>query len=232
MTKILLRRTSAAVILFSAVVFAGANSVVLPPDPNYTELHRAAENCDAGKTREALDALPAPQTQEAINLLDREGYTPLAYAARTGCLEVVKLLLQKGASVDAAEAHSGWTPLLWAANQRHADVVRYLLDRGADPNRKTQIGKTPLSVALAGPVFSYGPEGDREATVKALLEKSADPSPLLAAHDELRKVMRAQQEQLEALQNECRRLEAECQHLNETIEKIRNAAGDREPRPL
>lgn len=229
--KKFLRASYSAIVICSAVGSAKANSVVLPPDINYTALHRAAENCDAEKTREALKVSSA-QRRKAINQLDREGYTPLGYAARAGCLEVVKLLVEAGASVDIAEAQGGWTPLLQAADQRHADVVRYLLDHGANPNTKTRLGKTPLSVALAGSPFNYGPKGDRAATLKVLLGKNADPAPLLAAYAELRNAVREQENQIEKLQAMCDHLEAERQRLNELIEKMRAAAGNNEPRPL
>jgi hypothetical protein len=229
--KNLLHSTCWATMLCATVVSAKANSVVLPPDRNYTILHAAAKRCDVEKTREALKALPRSSKNEQINLLDREGYTPLGYAARAGCLEVVKLLLKAGASVDVAEARGGWTPLLRSADQRHSEVVRYLLDHGANPTIKTLLGKTPLSVALAGSVFSFGPEGDRNATVNALLEKRADASPLLAAYDELVRVAHEQRQQIAALQAERQRLEAECRRLNDLIEKIRSAAGDLGYRP-
>jgi hypothetical protein len=232
MIKILRYSLGATAILLGAAISADATSVVLPPDINYTSLHKAAENADAGKIREALKALPAAQKRNQINLLDREGYSPLGYAARAGSLEIVKLLVEAGASVDLAEAHGGWTPLLQAADQWHAEVVRYLLEHGANPNTKTRIGKTPLSVALRGPLLNYGPKGNRDATLKALLEKLADPSPLLNAYAELQNALRSQEDQIEALQTECHRLEAERQRLNETLGKIRSEAGDTTPRPL
>ena len=226
---------------------APALEVILPPDQNYTRLHAAAEHGDLGQLREALKALPRSRRAAELNRLDREGYTPLTYAARGGALDLVKLLVEAGAAVDVADEQGGWTPLLQAADQRHADVVRYLLEHGANPNTVTRLGYTPLSVALAGSVFSYGPPGDRDATVKVLLEKRADPAPLLAAADgradataDLRRqidALQAERQRLtavalkfqnerEQLERECRRLEAECQRLQEIIEKIRSATGN------
>jgi hypothetical protein len=230
--KNFLRTVCSILLVGTAVERARANSVVLPPDINHSALHQAAEKCEASKAREALKALAPAQRQKAINLLDREGYAPLGYAARAGCLEVVKLLVEAGATIDISDGRGGWTPLLQAADQRHADVVRYLLDHGANPNTKTRIGKTPLSVALVGSAFSYGPKGNRDATLKALLEKNADPSPLLAAYAELQKGVREQENQIEELQAACRRLEGERQRLSEILDKIRAEAGNREPRPL
>ena len=249
--KNLLRDTCWVIVLCVAAPAARALEVILPPDINHTKLHEAAEYGDVVKAREALKALSRSEKREGINLLDREGYTPLCYAARAGCLEVVKLLVKEGASVDRAEEH-GWTPLLRAADQRHAEVVRYLLEHGANPNFTTRLGKTPLSVALAGSVFSYGPKGDRDATVGALLEKRADASPLLGSYDQMLGVAHERGQQIEALQaerlrlteivrkfqeerlrleNEYHRLEIECQRLKEIIEKVRSTTGDPGYRP-
>lgn len=241
-----------AILLCATVLSAQALSVVSPPDPAYTPLHAAAEKCDAGQVRATLQALPHSGRSAALDRLDRDGYTPLGYAARAGCLEVVTLLVQAGATVDLAASHNGWTPLLQAADQRHAEVVRYLLEHGAKPDARTSLGKTPLGVALDGSAFSNGPKGDRDATVKVLLAHGADAAPLLATHDELAGVASTQQHQLDDLQaervrqaenirqllagrnrleQECRRLEAECQRLKGIIEQIRNATGNPGYRP-
>ncbi len=242
--EMLLRTSGLAVLLCAVAVVAKATSVILPPDFNYTILHKSAEHCDVTKTREAIKALPAPRKSEAINRLDHEGYAPLGYAARTGCLDVVKLLLKEGAVVDMTEKHFNWTPLLRAAVQRHADVVRYLLDHGADPNTRTRLGETPLSVAFSGLVswvsygpftvssISYGPKGDRDATVKALLEKRADASPLLAAYDKLIGIVGEQRDRIADFEKERQRLEEERRRLNEIIDNIRSKIGDPGYRPM
>lgn len=161
-------------LVFIVSVPVRALSVVLPPDINYTDLHKAADECDLEKGRTALDALSTATKNEEINRLDREGYTPLAYAARSGCIEIVKLLMKKGAAVDAMGDHTRWTPLLQAADQRQADVVRYLLAHGANVNVRAGFGQTALTAAILGSVFSYGPESDRDQTIQALLVSGAD----------------------------------------------------------
>ncbi len=153
---------------------AEALSVVRLPDLLKTSLHEAAERCDAGRERAELASLSPEERSRRINKLDRDGYSPLAYAAQEGCIEIVRLLLESGAAVDAGKEQGGWTPLLDAAEQRHAEVVRYLLAHGADPNVRTRIGKAPLVEAILGPFLQHGPEGDRDGTVRTLLEHSAD----------------------------------------------------------
>ncbi|MFN0317949.1 MAG: ankyrin repeat domain-containing protein [Burkholderiales bacterium] len=151
-----------------------ARSILPPPDISYTQLHKAASECDLEKVRAAAGELPAADKSEEINRFDREGYTPLAYAAKSGCIEVVKLLLENGASLDAAAEYWRWTPLLRAANQWHAQVVRYLLAHGANANAKARSGQTPLTAAILGSVFHHGPDSDRDETVQALLSSGAD----------------------------------------------------------
>ncbi len=69
------------------------------------------------------------------------GWTPLHAAAQNGHINVVKLLLTKGATVDAAMSDAGqstgWTPLHVAAQQGHINVVNLLLTKGAYVGAKT-----------------------------------------------------------------------------------------------
>ena len=63
--------------------------------------------------------------------IQREGWTPLHYAATGPNVEVVALLLDLGARIDA-RAPNGNTPLMMAANFGDEESVRLLLKRGAD----------------------------------------------------------------------------------------------------
>jgi ankyrin repeat protein len=132
---------------------AGALSVPESPDIHKTALHKAAEACDAVKVRAILDGLPPAVRLKSLNQFDRDGYTPLTYAAQSGCIPIVKFLVKTGAIVDAKKERWGWTPMLNAAEQRHADVVRYLLAHGADANAKAVNGQTALTAAIAGSLF-------------------------------------------------------------------------------
>jgi ankyrin repeat protein len=68
-------------------------------------------------------------------------------ACRTGHTDVVVVLLDHGADVDAT-GYFGATALHWAAFNGHADTVDRLLDRGADPTRRDdEFDSTPAGWA-------------------------------------------------------------------------------------
>jgi ankyrin repeat protein len=60
------------------------------------------------------------------------GWTGLHGAAQKGRLEVVRLLIERGADVNAREAGDNTYPLHWAAAEGNVEVVRALLDAGTD----------------------------------------------------------------------------------------------------
>lgn len=81
---------------------------------------------------------------EAIsNMLDQKifpvemktglGLTPLYLACQKGHIETAKLLISRGADVNAKNT-SGWAPIHIAAGEGHLAVVTMLLDNNADPD--------------------------------------------------------------------------------------------------
>src|SRR5262249_16778063 len=65
------------------------------------------------------------------------GQTILMTASRAGNPEIVRLLLEKGAQVDARESAYGETALMWAAAENHAGAVKVLVEHGADGNARS-----------------------------------------------------------------------------------------------
>ena len=107
------------------------------------------------------------------NAWSPDGFTPLALAAFLGGGSTVRLLLDRGAAIDAvARNEMKVQPLHAAVAGRNGDGVRLLLERGADPNARQQAGYTPLMGAAGA---------GREDLVDLLLARGADPS--LAAED-------------------------------------------------
>jgi len=69
--------------------------------------------------------------------VQREGWSPLHYAATGPSVQVVELLLARGAPVDAVSPN-GSTPLMLAARYGSEETVNLLLARGADVARRNE----------------------------------------------------------------------------------------------
>jgi len=76
-----------------------------------------------------------------------KGWNPLLYAATGGKDEVVKMLLDLGANINAV-SDNGTTPLMMAVRGGHKSTVKLLLARGANPNMKNERGDTALAWAM------------------------------------------------------------------------------------
>ena len=96
-----------------------------------------------------LDADPA-----LVNAYSDDGWTPLHLASYFGHEEIVGLLLDRGAAIDARSRSTRFakenTPLHAAAANRRTRVVEILLERGADVNARDGSGFTPLALAANG----------------------------------------------------------------------------------
>ena len=100
------------------------------------------------------------------------GETPLHRAAQTGSAAVAKVLLSRGANLDAAD-YTGDTPLHEAVRRSDAAenvaLVSLLLDKGADPNIRGYRGWRPLDVAFhGGDARAWGFRGTWQARRKMM----------------------------------------------------------------
>lgn len=84
------------------------------------------------------------QNKVAVNALiakgaqvNRKGWTPLHFAATAGDLEIMAILLERYAYIDAASP-TGFTPLMLAAREGKEEAVQLLLREGADASIKDQ----------------------------------------------------------------------------------------------
>ncbi|GAB1310133.1 hypothetical protein MFIFM68171_00343 [Madurella fahalii] len=69
---------------------------------------------------------------------NKDGRTPLWWAARNGQASVVELLLEKRPNLESKDSF-GLTPLASAAKNGYADVVRLLLQKGAHPDSQAEL---------------------------------------------------------------------------------------------
>ncbi|MGC1523787.1 MAG: ankyrin repeat domain-containing protein [Steroidobacteraceae bacterium] len=129
-------------------------------------LHEAIKKNELGKIRQLTDA------GANVNELNASGYSPLHLASSSGInIEILRLLLAKGAEVDArSKDHRGFgfTSLIIAAGNDNLEVTAALLEAGASVNTTRGDGmQTPLMSAA-------GQRAANPQLVKLLLRAGAD----------------------------------------------------------
>ena len=72
--------------------------------------------------------------------------TPLHSAAAAHATEIVRMLVESDAPVNAKQ-HGGWTALHAAADHGDEEMIKILLQHGADPLTQNDDGKTPAQIA-------------------------------------------------------------------------------------
>ncbi|KDO19732.1 hypothetical protein SPRG_15062 [Saprolegnia parasitica CBS 223.65] len=120
-------------------------------------LCRIVRDGDLETFEEILQDNPALDLEQT----DETGTTLLMRAAANGHPELVKLLLDRNADIDAAQA-DGWSALMYAASFGHDALVQLLLENNAQIGGTDKGGKTAFMVAK-----------DKAAFVKLILEKNA-----------------------------------------------------------
>ena len=88
----------------------------------------------------------APWLIEARTPRQRGGFTPLLVAARAGDVDILNLLLRRGAYLEAENLWIGYTAINDASYRGDPQVVEALLDAGADVNHRARRGLTALGL--------------------------------------------------------------------------------------
>ena len=127
------------------------------PSPKVTTMLLSREKIDVNP-RNRNDETPLMlaaikgQTALAQQLIDKgadvnkPGWAPLHYASTYGHLELMNLLLEHHAYIDAASPNES-TPLMMAAMYGNASAVKLLLEAGADPMLRNALGLTAFDFA-------------------------------------------------------------------------------------
>ncbi len=122
--------------------------------------------CHSGSLSEVKRAL-STQMIDIEWLGGPVGTTPLMQAALGGNVDVVELLINRGADLDAI-GPNGMTPLHWACMGGSAKMVKILLIWGAN-HREDNQGLTPLHLAT-----TFYPEKNGAKIIQILLASGAD----------------------------------------------------------
>ncbi|KAJ5506485.1 hypothetical protein N7453_005442 [Penicillium expansum] len=109
-----------------------------------TAIHYAVEN----ERISAVEEIVQQFHLEVINLGDNFGRTPLHWAADKGYKDILQLLLDNGADVDARDS-SKQTPLSRSARRGWEECVLLLLRRGARSDIPDQNKQVPLHLAAS-----------------------------------------------------------------------------------
>jgi ankyrin repeat protein len=100
-----------------------------------------------------------------VNYVDaNDGTCAIHWAAYSGRIDILELLLQHGADVVHRDGY-GFTPLHWACRRGRKEATHFLIDRGADIEEQTLDGSTPLHCVCF--------EGHQELAL-SLIDKGAD----------------------------------------------------------
>lgn len=134
-------------LLFTVSLFADINS----------DLFQAVGSNNIIQTKKLIDK------GANVNARNRSRQTPLMFAASRGFMEIARLLIEKGADVNATYAYAN--VLMAAASANRMEMAQLLIEKGAKVNGPIPSGATPIYSAIKRGLIDM---------VKFLIKKGAD----------------------------------------------------------
>ncbi|CUG04468.1 protein kinase, putative [Bodo saltans] len=129
--------------IFDALMSFGAD-IDACDNAGATAMHAAASLGHVHFVNAVINALLT--CGRKVDLKNKDGSTPLVYAALCGAEEIIQALISSGANVDAAR-EDGSTPLHAAAQENRVAAVKALVKHGCKVDPKKKDGSTPLYLA-------------------------------------------------------------------------------------
>ena len=127
-----------------------------------------------------------------VNAKTNYGATALSYACDKGHVEIVKLLLERGANPNQKDTFYGEVPMGWALVKGHAEVVKLLLEHGAEGKEralvegadlgnleivKAALAKGELKPESLSSALSHATKKNHPEIVEVLTKAGAKPPP-------------------------------------------------------
>src|SRR5262245_3529170 len=123
--------TPTAAILFFALSFSQGSAPAQPPSAQKAPTPIVEELWDAARAGDALRVTAALEKGADVNAKTRYGATALTFAADKGHVEIVKLLISRGADVNTQDTFYQMRAIDMAMMNDHPAVVTLLLERGS-----------------------------------------------------------------------------------------------------
>lgn len=115
---------------------------VIPTREDVQSFCEAANHGDTEAVRNFLDQFDKAIVNERDNINARA----LTWAAFSGQIDTVKLLIERGADINAGGTNDK-PPLTWAIESGRRDVAEFLLKKGASLDVRDSSGSTPVDYA-------------------------------------------------------------------------------------
>ena len=126
----------------------GMNPNISSPSAPYSTLPLLAAECGQPALLKLLLARGASPNVTVPQGRER-GRTPLHGACYSGRRDLIALLVDAGAELDAVTEAEGFTPLQFACFTNNMDIAKQLMDYGADVSVRDKQGRTPVELAVA-----------------------------------------------------------------------------------
>uniref|UniRef100_A0A4W5M945 BCL3 transcription coactivator n=1 Tax=Hucho hucho TaxID=62062 RepID=A0A4W5M945_9TELE len=123
--------------------------------------------CEHGQQACLSVVLSHPSILTCLEVRNYEGLTPLHLAVQGGHKELVRMLLDAGADINAMDIKSGYSPLIHAVENHNMDMVHFLIENDCNVNGQSYSGNTALHSACG--------RGQVD-TARLLLKNRADSS--------------------------------------------------------